>query len=41
MEIFDISVPIREGMLIYEGDPEVRRERVASIGHGATQSQPP
>jgi arylformamidase len=36
MEILDISVPIREGMVIYEGDPEVRLERVASIDRGAT-----
>jgi arylformamidase len=36
MEILDISVPIRERMVIYEGDPEVRLERVASIARGAT-----
>jgi arylformamidase len=36
MEFLDISVPIREGMVIYEGDPEVRLERVTSIARGAT-----
>jgi arylformamidase len=36
MEILDVSVPIREGMVIYEGDPDVRLERVASIDHSAT-----
>ena len=28
MEIFDISVPVRSGMPVYPGDPEVRLERV-------------
>ena len=35
MEIFDISVPIRTGMVTYPGDPQVRLERVASIADGA------
>jgi kynurenine formamidase len=34
MEIFDISVPIRPGMITYPGDPEVHVERVVSIEHG-------
>jgi arylformamidase len=34
MEIFDISVPIRPGMITYPGDPKVQMERVASIEHG-------
>jgi arylformamidase len=34
MEIFDISVPIRPGMITYRGDPEVHMEPVASIEHG-------
>jgi arylformamidase len=34
MELFDISVPLREGMVIYPGDPEVRMERVDSIAAG-------
>lgn len=35
MEIFDVSVPVRSGMVIYEGDPEVRLERTVSIAEGA------
>ena len=35
MEIFDISVPIRTGMVTYPGDPQVRLERVTSIADGA------
>jgi arylformamidase len=35
MEIIDISVPIRPGMVTYPGDPEVRLERVDSIADGA------
>jgi arylformamidase len=35
MEIFDVSVPIRTGMVTYPGDPEVRLERWSSIGEGA------
>jgi arylformamidase len=34
VEIFDISVPIREGMVTYPGDPVVRMERAASIEDG-------
>jgi arylformamidase len=34
MEIYDITVPIREGMVGYEGDPEVRLERVHAIERG-------
>jgi arylformamidase len=30
MEIFDVSVPLRTGMPVYPGDPEVRLERVRS-----------
>ena len=35
MEIIDVSVPIRTGMVTYPGDPEVRLERVSSIPEGA------
>ena len=35
MEIFDISVPIRTGMVTYPGDPQVCLERVVSIADGA------
>jgi arylformamidase len=35
MEIIDISVPVRPGMVTYPGDPEVRLERVSSIADGA------
>ena len=34
MEIFDVSVPVRPGMVTYPGDPAVRLERVASIDRG-------
>jgi arylformamidase len=34
MEIIDISVPIRPGMVTYPGDPEVVLERVRSIAGG-------
>jgi arylformamidase len=30
MEIFDVSVPLRTGMPVYPGDPEVRLDRVRS-----------
>ncbi len=30
MHIFDVSVPVRSGMPVYPGDPEVRLERVSS-----------
>jgi arylformamidase len=36
VEIIDISVPIRSGMVVYEGDPEVHVERARSIADGAT-----
>ena len=36
MEIIDVSVPIRAGMVVYEGDPDVHVERALSIGDGAT-----
>jgi len=34
MELIDITVPLRDGMVVYDGDPEVRLERVHSIEHG-------
>lgn len=33
-EIFDISVPVRPGMVTYPGDPTVTLERVVSIAEG-------
>jgi arylformamidase len=36
VEIIDITVPIRPGMIVYEGDPEVHLERALSITEGAT-----
>lgn len=35
MEVIDISVAVRPGMVIYPGDPDVRLERVSSIAEGA------
>jgi arylformamidase len=35
MEIIDISVPVRPGMVTYEGDPQVHLERALSIAEGA------
>jgi arylformamidase len=35
MKIFDISVPIRTGMVTYPGDPKVQLERWSSISEGA------
>lgn len=35
MRLLDISVPLREGMVVYDGDPPVRLERVAAIADGA------
>jgi arylformamidase len=35
MRFFDITVPVRPGMPVYEGDPPVAVERVASIADGA------
>jgi arylformamidase len=34
MQIIDISVPLREGMVTYPGDPVVQMERAASIENG-------
>lgn len=34
MELIDITVPIRTGMVTYPGDPEVTVERVASLADG-------
>jgi arylformamidase len=34
MELIDITVPIRAGMVTYPGDPEVAVERVASLAAG-------
>jgi arylformamidase len=34
--IIDVSVPIRPGMIVYEGDPEVHLERALSIAEGAS-----
>lgn len=35
MKVYDISVPIRPGMIVYEGNPGVELERVDSILEGA------
>jgi arylformamidase len=35
MELIDVSVPIRPGMPVYEGNPEVRFERAQAIADGA------
>jgi arylformamidase len=35
VEILDVSVPVRPGMITYPGDPVVRMERVSSIAAGA------
>jgi arylformamidase len=34
VEVYDITVPLRDGMVVYKGDPPVRLERVYSIEHG-------
>lgn len=34
MEIFDVSVPLREGMVTYPGDPVVKLAHAASIADG-------
>ena len=34
MELIDITVPIRDGMVVYDGDPPVHLERVKSIAAG-------
>lgn len=36
MQLFDISVPIRPGMIVYDGDPDVHLERVKTIAAGAS-----
>ena len=36
MEVFDVSVPIRPGMIIYDGNPGVALERVQAIAAGAS-----
>jgi len=33
-QIYDITVPIRPGMVVYQGDPDVRLVRTASIEQG-------
>lgn len=35
MKVYDISVPIRPGMIVYDGNPPVHLERVESIADGA------
>lgn len=35
MKILDVTVPIRNGMVVYEGDPEVHLERFSAIAEGA------
>jgi arylformamidase len=35
MKIYDVSVPIHPGMIVYEGNPVVHLERVDSIAKGA------
>lgn len=35
MKVYDISVPIRPGMIVYDGNPAVHLERVDSIANGA------
>jgi arylformamidase len=34
VEVFDVSVPLREGMVTYPGDPQVHVELAASIARG-------
>jgi arylformamidase len=34
VRIVDVSVPVRPGMIVYPGDPEVRLERVRAIADG-------
>lgn len=36
MEIFDISVPVHPGMVVYAGDPDVYLERVRTIADGSS-----
>ena len=34
MRIYDVSVPVRTGMVVYDGDPPTLLERVASLADG-------
>lgn len=34
MRIYDVSVPVRPGMVVYDGDPETLLERVSSLSDG-------
>jgi len=34
MQLLDVTVPIRPGMVVFDGDPPVRLERVASLAGG-------
>ena len=36
MEILDITVPLHDGMFVYDGNPEVHLERASSIAQGAS-----
>jgi arylformamidase len=36
VEIFDISVPVHPGMVVYAGDPDVYMERVKTIAGGSS-----
>lgn len=36
MEIFDISVPVHPGMVVYAGDPDVYLERVKTVAGGSS-----
>lgn len=36
MRLIDISVPIRPGMIVYDGDPDVYLERVKTIAGGSS-----
>jgi arylformamidase len=36
VEILDVTIPVRPGMVTYPGDPPVRVERFASLAAGAT-----
>jgi arylformamidase len=35
VDVYDLTVPVRQGMVVYEGDPPVRLTRAASIAQGA------
>ena len=34
MQLLDVTVPLRPGMVVFDGDPPVRLERVASLAGG-------